>query len=76
MIGLVTRMQDSELVWLSNNCEEVNQYSGKWIAILKGKILASGDTVMSVMEAVKKMQIIDLPLITKVPRKDEELYVL
>ena len=76
MVGMVTRMQDSELVWLSNNCEEVNKYSGKWIAILKGKILASGDTVMVVMEAVKKMQIPDLPLITKVPRKEEELYVL
>lgn len=69
-------MEDSELVWLSENPEEVNKYSGKWIAILKGKILASGDSVKSVMVTVKRMQILGLPLITKVPRKDEELYVL
>ncbi len=69
-------MGKKELNWLSEHSKEIEKYSGKWIAILGEQILATGDSVRSVMRDVKKKHIKGLPLVTKVPRKDEEMYVL
>ncbi len=56
--------------------KEVEKFSGKWLAILNDKILASGDSVADVMIKVKQKGVKDLPLVTKAPRKDEGMYIL
>lgn len=65
-----------ELDWISVHRKEVGKFSGKWIAILNNEILASGDSVANVMSKVKQRRVKNLPLVTKVPRKDEEMYIL
>lgn len=68
-------MSHEESIWISEHRDELAQYSGKWIAVLKDRVLASGDSVSEVMEkAARKTK--RLPLVIKVPRKDEDLYVL
>lgn len=68
-------MSQKESIWISEHRDELEQYSGKWIAVWKDRVIASGDSVSEVMEkAVPKTE--DLPLVIKVPRKDEDLYVL
>ncbi len=52
------------------------RYAGKWIAIDKGQILAIGNSVSEVMAEVKKLNLSDLPEVTKVPRPGEEMCVL
>ena len=69
-------MEDTELNWLSTHHEQIEGYAGKWIAILGDKILAIGESVESVMDKVAKLKLKELPLITKIPRKDEGTYVL
>jgi len=62
-------------MWISKHPEKINRYAGKWVAILHDEVIASGDSVKSVMERVKK-KTKEMPLVTKIPRKDEEMYVL
>ncbi len=69
-------MEDTELSWLSTHQDQVDEYAGKWIAILGDKILAIGESVESVMNKVAKLKLNELPLITKIPREDEGTYVL
>lgn len=64
-----------ESTWVSEHQDELEQYSGKWIAVLKDRVLASGYTVVEVMEKASH-QTSDLPLVIKVPRKGEGPYVL
>ncbi len=65
-----------EILWLSKHQKEAEKFSGRWIAILKDRIIASGDSVKAVMQEVEKKGIKELPLVMKVPRKDEEAYIL
>ena len=68
-------MSQDESIWLSEHQDEATAYSGKWIAVLHELIIASGDSVSEVME--KSAQVTTSPpLVIKVPRKDEGLYVL
>ncbi|MFH1563332.1 MAG: DUF5678 domain-containing protein [Nitrospirota bacterium] len=69
-------MSKKELDWISEHPKEIRKYSGKWIAVSEEKILAKGDSVKSVMQLVKKKQPKALPLVTKIPRKDEGMYIL
>ncbi len=69
-------MGKKDLEWISSHREEVEKFTGKWIAVLNGKILATGDSVSNVMEVVRGKHIKGLPLVTKVPRRDEEMYIL
>lgn len=69
------KIRNKELLWLSGHNKETLKYSGKWIAVFGNKIVASGKSAKDVFEAAKASGI-KLPLITKVPRKDEEMYVL
>lgn len=64
-----------ENIWIAGDKKTIKKYAGKLIAILNDKIIANGDAVKSVMEDVKKMKIKELPLVTKVPRKDEGMYI-
>ena len=68
-------MPHEESIWLSEHQNELEQYSGKWIAVLKDKVVASGASVSEVMEnAARKTR--KLPLVIKVPMENEDLYVL
>jgi hypothetical protein len=67
--------REQELMWMSKHPEKVNIYAGKWVAILHDEVIAAGDSVKSVMERVKRITQ-EMPLVTKIPRKDEEIYVL
>ena len=68
-------MSQKESVWISEHRDELEQFGGKWIAVLKDRVIASGSSVSEVMEkASRKTR--KLPLVIKVPRKNEDLYVL
>lgn len=69
-------MASKESIWVSEHQDELGKYEGKWIAVLKGKLLAVGDSVEAVMKNIKKKNIKELPLVIMVPKKDEEMYVL
>ncbi len=69
-------MKEKELNWISTHFEELENYWGKWVAIVEDKIVASGDSVKEVMEIVKQKKIKEKPLVTLVPARDEETYVL
>lgn len=70
-------MSAEELKWISAHEKELRKYSGKWIAFLASKgILSSGETVTEVIEKAKKKHKISDPFVFKVPRKDEEMYIL
>jgi hypothetical protein len=68
-------MSQEESIWVSEHRDKLERYSGKWIAVLKNRVIASGDSVSEVMKkAAQKAKA--LPLVIKVPRKDEDLHVL
>ena len=70
-------MGKKELKWISKHEKEIRKYSGKWVALFADKgILSSGETVKEVIEKARKRHKIKDPFIFKVPRKDEEMYVL
>lgn len=70
-------MQSLESKWISKHPNIVNKYSGKWVAVLGDKgIIASGETIKELTEELKKKGILGLPLITKIPRDDEEMSIL
>jgi len=65
-----------ESIWVSKHQKELAKYAGKWIAVLRNKLIASGGSVTEVMQKVKEKGIKELPLVTMVPRKDEGPYIL
>ena len=62
-----------EGIWVSEHQEELEPFCGKWIAVLDDAVIASGRTVSEVMEKAEKVTS-QLPLVIKVPRKDEAPY--
>ena len=75
MIGDV-KMQSQESKWISEHSDIIDKHSGKWVAILKDKIVAVGENVNEIKSILIKKGIKGLPLITKIPRRDEELSIL
>jgi hypothetical protein len=72
-----TKMKNiKESIWVSDNQKRLSVYAGKWIAVIDNKVVAVGKNVKEVMEQCKKMKLSGLPLVTKIPRQDEEMYVL
>ncbi|MCD6094071.1 MAG: hypothetical protein J7J51_04730 [Candidatus Omnitrophica bacterium] len=69
-------MSNKELNWISTHQKELEAYAGKWIAVLGNKMIAIGSSTKEVMRIAKKKGIERLPLVTKIPRKDERMYVL
>ncbi len=69
-------MGKEELEWMSKHEKEVEKYSGKWVAVLaKRGITGSG---RSPKEAIResKERFPERPMVMRVPRKDEEMYIL
>ena len=69
-------VKNNESIWVSEHQKELAIYAGKWIAVIDDKVVASGKNVQEVMELCKKIKVTSLPLVTKIPRQDEEMYVL
>jgi hypothetical protein len=59
---------------MSSHPEEVEKYSGKWVAVTEKGIVASGDSVSEVTAILRKKRI--KAMVMKVPRKDEEMSIL
>jgi hypothetical protein len=69
------KIKSRELQWISKNPEKLSMYGGKWIALIDNRLIASGDSLSSVRKEAKK-KTREEPLVFKVPRKDEENYIL
>jgi len=72
----IIKMESQESNWISEHQEIIDEYSGRWVAILKDKLVAAGNSIEEVRKILKKKDIKELPLITKIPRQDEELSIL
>jgi uncharacterized protein DUF5678 len=46
---------------------ELGEYRGKWIAVIRGRIVASGDRAIEVLRAVDKDHPNDRPMVYRVP---------
>jgi hypothetical protein len=64
-----------ELEFITKNPEKIEKFAGKWIAISGNRILAVGVSANEVIRIARKKKRKKF-LIFKVPRKDEEMYVL
>jgi hypoxanthine-guanine phosphoribosyltransferase len=61
----------TELAYYVTNAEEINRrYSGKHIAIVDDKVVASGDDPKKVWEAAKKKYPGKTPVLAFVPKED------
>jgi hypoxanthine-guanine phosphoribosyltransferase len=61
----------TELAYYVTNAEEINRkYSGKHIAIVDDKVVASGDDPKKVWEAAKKNYPRKKPVLAFVPKED------
>jgi len=69
------KIKSRELQWISKNPEKLSTYEGKWIALVNNRLITSGDSLSIVRKEAKKLTKKE-PLIFKVPRKDEENYIL
>ncbi len=68
-------MGRKELAWVSQHQEDVEKYSGMWIAIWEDKIISVGKTAKEVLQMARERGI-NAPHLTIVPRRDEGMYVL
>lgn len=67
----------NELEWLSSHPEDVEKYSGKWVAVTERGVVASGESVSEVESRLKETGVaLDAVMLMKVPRKDEEMSIL
>jgi hypothetical protein len=69
------KIKSRELQWISKNPEKLSMYGGKWIALIDNRLITSGDSLSIVRKEAKKITKKE-PLVFKVPRKDEENYIL
>ena len=70
-------MGKKELNWISKHPKEIEKYSGRWVALKADDgILASGYLLNKVIEKTKRKEPKAVPCVFKVPRKDEEEFVL
>lgn len=56
--------------------KDLARYSGKWVAFIDGKVIASGETLKELMEKVRKKGLEEKVSVFLVPRKDEGPYIL
>ncbi len=67
--------ETQELHWVSTHQDELEPYTGKWIAILEDVIIGVGHTAQEALDHARQKSD-KIPFLVKVPRKDEGLYVL
>ncbi len=65
------------LDWMSAHPDEVEKYSGKWVAVTDDGIIASGDSLPEVSSVLERKGVaLGEVMVMKVPRKDEEMSIL
>jgi hypothetical protein len=69
------KIKSKELQWISKNPEKLRLHEGKWIALVDNRLISSGNSLNNVRIQAKKITKKE-PLVFKVPRKDEENYIL
>lgn len=55
---------------------QLNQFSGQWVAILDGRIIAAAENLPDLMTTLKQQTFKKEPAVMLVPRKNEGPYVL
>ena len=70
---MVFKVNENHL-WLTTHGEELEKYSGKWIAIYQAKLIAFADTLQ---ELSKKSEVksAEHPLFFLVPEEGDVLYI-
>ncbi len=68
-------MGRQDMDWISEHQEELEVYSGKWIAVYNNEIIGVGKTAKEALQQGKKKGFSKAHL-TMVMRKDEGMYVL
>jgi hypothetical protein len=63
-----------ESIWISEHQDELEQYAGQWIAVLKDRVIAWGYSVPEVM-AKAAQQTSEVPHVVKMPEKGEGPYI-
>ena len=61
--------------WLVEQHKEAKKYAGQWIAILGNKIVAHGRSLQEVYRKAIRQHPRNPPLVTYVPKKDEEIFI-
>lgn len=69
-------MESKESKWISEHQEIISKYSGKWIAVLGNKLVGTADSIEEIQKKLHQKYTKELPLITKIPRQDEEMSIL
>jgi len=54
----------------------LERYSGRWVALSRGRVIASGRSLENLMAEVKQLKLKVKPTVLLVPRKDEGPYIL
>ena len=62
--------------WLVEHHKEAEKYSGRWIAILDGKIVADGRSFGAARRKAATKSTGGAPLVLYIPTKSEELLIL
>ena len=69
-------MPSSDMLFLAENKERLEaEYSGRYVAIFKKKVVAAGRTVSEVYSLTKRMRIKN-PLVTYIPKDGEEALLI
>jgi hypothetical protein len=79
--GLLTeRVQMASIMaeheWLVDHHVEAEKHSGRWIAILEGKIIADGKTFEQAYKKAEAKRPGTTPLVIYIPTRSEELLIL
>lgn len=59
-----------ELKWFATALKELSKFRGKHIAIIKNKVVASGNNAISVFEKAKKDHPNEKPVLAFVPKEE------
>lgn len=69
-------MPSEDMVYvLENEARLEEEYSGKYVAIWKNKVVAMGRTISEVYKAINEMKIKN-PLVTYIPKEGEEALLI
>ena len=69
-------MPSEDMLFVLANEEKLEEeYSGKYIAVWKNHIIATGRTVSDVYKSVKELNVKN-PLVTYIPREGEEALLI
>lgn len=65
----------TEHKWLATHPKELERFSGKWVAVLGGKVVANGSSYENVWSMVKTNSLDKMPLVTYVLKPGEEQFI-